>query len=206
MTVALTETQVPLSGFVGEVLAGLGEAVIEVHQCCPRRGIARIDPARALEVARKMFAIAGSRLATATGIEVRDGIDVLYHWCIESHGRPASADESAHGASGRQGAGSGASPAPGGVVITLKALAARPELTLDSIAPIVAAANWIEREMHDLLGANFRNHPDMRRLLLDDSWPEGLHPLRKGFDQVADRPPLPPNMPSPDVQERKGQS
>ncbi len=171
MTVATTETQAPLKGFVGEVLGALGSAVTEVHQCGDRRGIARIDPARTVEVAGKMLAMEGSRLGTCTGIDVRDGIDVLYHWCFE----------------------------PAGAVVTLKALAARPELAIDSIANVVLAGNWIEREMHDLLGATFRNHPDMRRLILDDSWPEGVYPLRKDFDQVADRPPLPPNMSPPDV-------
>ena len=173
MTVASTQTSVPLKGFVGDVLGRLGDAVVEVSQCEARRGIARIAPQRTVEVAETMLAMDGARLATATGIEVRDGIDVLYHWCLE----------------------------PPGVVITLKALARRPELELDSIANAVPAANWIEREMHDLLGANFRNHPDMRRLLLDDSWPEGVHPLRKSFDQVLDRPPLPPTQTPPDVVE-----
>ena len=163
MTVASTQTEVPLMGFVGEVIERLGDVVTEVEQCEPRRGIVRVDPARTVEAARRMFAMDGSRLATATGLEVRDGIDVLYHWAFE----------------------------PAGAVVTLKVLAERPDLEVDSIAEAVAAANWIEREMHDLLGANFRNHPDMRRLNLDDSWPEGVYPLRKDFDQVADRPPLP---------------
>lgn len=171
MTVAETQTEVPKTGFVGEVLDRLGDAVLDVQQCQSRRGIARIDPARTVVVAQKMLAMEGSRLATATGVEVRDGIDILYHWCIE----------------------------PAGVVITLKALARRPELIVDSIANVVPAANWTEREIHDLLGCNFRDHPDMRRLLLDDSWPEGVHPLLKDFDQVADRPPLPPNQTPPDV-------
>lgn len=171
MTVAPVETQVPLTGLVGEVIERLGESVVAVEQCESRRGIARIDPGRTVEVAERMLAMEGSRLATATGIEVRDGIDVLYHWALE----------------------------PGGVVLTLKVLAARPELAVDSIANVVAAANWIEREMHDLLGANFRNHPDMRRLVLDETWPEGLHPLRKSFDQIEDRPPLPPNQSPPDL-------
>ncbi len=171
MSVLSTETQVPLKGFVGEVIGKLGSAVLEVEQCEPRRGIARIDPARTVEVAQKMFDMGNSRLATATGIDVRDGLDVLYHWAFE----------------------------PEGVVVTLKVLASRPGMTLESIANVVPAANWIEREMHDLLGANFRNHPDMRRLILDDSWPEGVYPLRKDFDQVADRPPLPPTQTSPDV-------
>jgi NADH-quinone oxidoreductase subunit C len=172
MTVAPAQTGVPLHGFVGEVFAGLDDLVVEVEQCESRRGIARVDPAHVVEAAERLFAIDGSRLATATGIDARDGIDVLYHWCIE----------------------------PPGVVITIKALASRPELALDSIANVVVAANWIEREMHDLLGANFRGHPDMRRLILDDSWPEGVHPLRKDFDQILDRPPLPPNQTPPDVE------
>ena len=178
MTVALSKTGIPLTGFVGQVLQRLGDAVVDVQQCEPRRGFARIAPARTVEVAEKMIAMDGSRLATATGIDVRDGIDVLYHWAFE----------------------------PQGVVVTLKVLAAGPDLQVESIANVVPAANWIEREMHDLLGANFRNHPDMRRLILDDSWPEGVYPLRKDFDQVADRPPLPPNQTPPDVQPEKRQA
>ncbi|MBN2492513.1 MAG: NADH-quinone oxidoreductase subunit C [Planctomycetes bacterium] len=175
MTVAETETRVPLEGFVGEVLKELGDAVIEVECCGARRGWARIDPERTVEVAETMLAMAGARLATATALDVRDGIDVLYHWAIE----------------------------PQGVVVTLKVLAERPALAVDSIAGAVPAANWIEREMHDLLGANFRGHPDMRRLILDDSWPEGVYPLRKDFDQVRDRPPLPPDQTPPDVGRRE---
>ena len=189
MTVAVTGTEIPLKDFVGEVIQSLGDAVLEVHQCEARRGIARIDPARTVEVAEKIFAMEGSRLGTATGIDVRDGMDVLYHWIFERFDGGA-AGEPVEGQSG--------------VVVTLKVLAARPEIEIESIANVVVAANWIEREMHDLLGVNFRNHPDMRRLLLDDSWPEGVHPLRKDFDQVADRPPLPPNQTSPDVGTERG--
>ncbi|MFO7900796.1 MAG: NADH-quinone oxidoreductase subunit C [Planctomycetota bacterium] len=171
MTITTTETEVPLQGFVGEVLERLGDAVVEVETCDERRGFARIDPARTAEVAETMLAMEGARLATASGVDVRDGIDVLYHWAFE----------------------------PQGVVVTLKVLAERPDLEVESAANAVPAANWIEREMHDLLGANFRNHPDMRRLILDDSWPEGVYPLRKDFDQVADRPPLPPRQTEPDA-------
>ena len=171
----LSETRVPLKGFVGKVIEDLGDVVVDVEQCEERRGIVRVDPARVVEAARRVFAMPGSRLATCTGLEVRDGIDVLSHWCFE----------------------------PAGVVVTVKALAARPELALDSLANDIPAANWIEREMHDLLGANFRNHPDMRRLLLDDSWPEGVYPLRKDFDQIADRPPLPKNQTPPEVTDEK---
>ncbi len=43
----------------------------------------------------------------------------------------------------------------------------------------IPAANWAEREIQDMLGITLRNHPDPRRLMLADDWPEGLHPYRR---------------------------
>jgi Ni,Fe-hydrogenase III component G len=43
----------------------------------------------------------------------------------------------------------------------------------------IPAAGWAEREIQDMLGIVLRNHPDPRRLVLADDWPEGLHPYRR---------------------------
>jgi NADH-quinone oxidoreductase subunit C len=48
-----------------------------------------------------------------------------------------------------------------------------------SVEPIWKAADWLEREVYDLFGISFANHPDLRRILLWDGY-EG-HPLRKDF-------------------------
>lgn len=48
-----------------------------------------------------------------------------------------------------------------------------------SISPDVPAANWAEREFRDLLGIEPVGCPSMKRLVLPDGWPDGLHPLRK---------------------------
>jgi len=51
---------------------------------------------------------------------------------------------------------------------------------LDSAAMIWRAADWHERETYDLVGVNFKGHPDFRRILLPADW-EG-HPLRKDYE------------------------
>ena len=56
----------------------------------------------------------------------------------------------------------------------------RPEI--DSITPVVPAANWGEREFRDMVGVVPVGHPDPRRLVLADDWPEDLYPLRWDVD------------------------
>jgi Ni,Fe-hydrogenase III large subunit len=52
---------------------------------------------------------------------------------------------------------------------------------VDSITSLVPGANWAERECRDGVGVTPDGHPDPRRLLLADDWPEGLFPLRRDF-------------------------
>jgi Ni,Fe-hydrogenase III large subunit/Ni,Fe-hydrogenase III component G len=65
------------------------------------------------------------------------------------------------------------------VVLRAYADAVDPEVA--SITPVVPAASWAEREFQDMLGIRAEGHPDPRRLILADDWPEGVHPLRRDF-------------------------
>jgi NADH-quinone oxidoreductase subunit C len=56
----------------------------------------------------------------------------------------------------------------------------RGTLIVPSIMDIYSGADWLERECFDMFGIKFDGHPDLRRILLWESYKEG-HPLRKNF-------------------------
>jgi Ni,Fe-hydrogenase III large subunit/Ni,Fe-hydrogenase III component G len=64
---------------------------------------------------------------------------------------------------------------------------------IDSITPVAPGADWAEREFQDAVGVRAEGHPDPRRLMLPDEWPEGVYPLRRDFPYNF-RPPLAKNL------------
>ncbi len=92
------------------------------------------------------------RFVIATGIDSDDCFEVLYHYAYDETG----------------------------CMVNLKAfIRNRKKPAIESIVPFLPGAEWIEREIHDILGIDFKNHPTLRRLILADDWPQGVYPLRK---------------------------
>ncbi len=106
----------------------------------------------ALEVVKFLFLDERLRFAIASGVDTREGIEILYHMSDDKTGR----------------------------VITVRTLAEKPYPEMPSATSFMPAADWIEREIHELLGVNFIGHPNLVKLLLADDWPDGVYPLRKG--------------------------
>jgi len=65
--------------------------------------------------------------------------------------------------------------------VLLESSVSEKDPTIDSITAVVTGASWSEREFRDAIGVHPEGHPDPRRLLLADDWPEGLYPLRRDF-------------------------
>jgi len=67
------------------------------------------------------------------------------------------------------------------VVIKSKLDRSKPEI--ETVSDIWKTAEFHEREVYELFGVNFLNHPDLRLLILPDGW-EGRNPLRKDFEDT----------------------
>jgi NADH-quinone oxidoreductase subunit C len=63
--------------------------------------------------------------------------------------------------------------------LRLKCTTSEEEAEVDTVCDIWPTANWHEREVWDMMGIRFRNHPDLRRILMWEGYP--YHPLRKEF-------------------------
>lgn len=64
--------------------------------------------------------------------------------------------------------------------IRLKTRAPESDCVVDSLTDLWKGADFMEREVFDMMGIRFRNHPDLRRILMPDDYAEG-YPLRKDF-------------------------
>lgn len=63
--------------------------------------------------------------------------------------------------------------------LILRAFLNEDDLEIESLVPLYFGAEWMEREVYDMFGIKFRNHPDLRRILTWDGFK--AHALRKDY-------------------------
>ncbi|MCW4027104.1 MAG: NADH-quinone oxidoreductase subunit C [Candidatus Bathyarchaeota archaeon] len=69
--------------------------------------------------------------------------------------------------------------------LTIQTQVPKSKPEIETIADIIPGASLYEREVFDLLGVTFVGHPDLRRLVLPEGWPQEQYPLRKDWDSVV---------------------
>ena len=70
---------------------------------------------------------------------------------------------------------------PHRMVIALAIDIPRDKPEVPTTSDLLPPAGIYERQIHDLLGITFRGHPSLKRIILNEDWPEGEYPLRKDW-------------------------
>lgn len=106
-----------------------------------------------IKIAEYLFNTLQLRFIIASAYHTKEGIEILYHF---------SDDES-------------------GNIINIHVVLPVENPEIESLANMIPGANWIEREMHEILGITFKNHPEPEKLISEGNWAEGVYPYRKNF-------------------------
>ncbi|MDH7599764.1 MAG: NADH-quinone oxidoreductase subunit C [Sedimentisphaerales bacterium] len=139
---------------VEQMLRPVAEKVRSIRAARDRRWFVDCPVQYVVPVCRFLFEQVRLRFVISTGVDAEGCFEVLHHFCHDGSGS---------------------------FVTVRVCIPDRSDPHLDSIAPFMPTAEWIEREIQDLLGIRFDGHPNPKRLILADDWPEGVYPLRKDF-------------------------
>lgn len=143
------------SDVLGDINQKFKEDIIDFSDKSSRRVYIEIKPSSLVKIANYIFKELKARFSIASGVDTRSHMEILYHFTFDDIN----------------------------LVISLRVKLDKSKLEIDSLTPSFEAANWIEREISEMLGINFKGHPDLRKLLLPDQWPKDSYPLRRDYKE-----------------------
>jgi NADH-quinone oxidoreductase subunit C len=118
-----------------------------------KRIIITIRPDSIINVAAFLYRKEGYRFIIASALHTKKGFEIHYHFSKDNIG----------------------------LVLNIHVILDKDNPQIESLSNMFNASNWIEREMHELFGINFLNHPNQEKLISEGNWAEGVYPLRKEF-------------------------
>ena len=127
--------------------------ILEIAEKNQRRIIIRIRSESILSTAAWLYKEAGFRFIIATALHTKNGFEIHYHFSLDSLG----------------------------LILNIHVILDKVNPEIESLSNMFNASNWIEREMHELFGINFLNHPNQEKLISEGNWAEGVYPYRKEF-------------------------
>ena len=118
-----------------------------------KRATITVKPSALTDIAEHLYKKAGFRFIIASALHTRRGFEIYYHFSNDSTG----------------------------LVLNIHVILDQEKPEVESLSNMFNASNWIEREMHELFGINFLNHPNQEKLISEGNWAEGVYPYRKEF-------------------------
>ena len=138
---------------IGKLKESFNSEILEIVEKNMRRITVTINPDSILRIGDWLYNEAGFRFIIASALHTRKGFEIHYHFSMDKSG----------------------------LVLNVHAILDKKKPEIESLSNMFSASNWIEREMHELFGINFLNHPNQEKLISDGNWSEGVYPLRKEF-------------------------
>lgn len=129
------------------------EDIFNIDQHNELRVSLNIKPEALVNISNALYSEYKYRFIIASGLHTKRGFEIYYHF---------SNDQS-------------------GEIINLYVLLPHDKPEVASLTGLFSASEWIEREIHELLGINFKGHPNLVPLLSEGNWPQGTYPYRKEF-------------------------
>ncbi|NSW95541.1 MAG: NADH-quinone oxidoreductase subunit C [Bacteroidales bacterium] len=127
--------------------------VIEVAVKNRKRATLTVKPSAVPEIAEHLYKKAGFRFIIASALHTKKGFEIYYHFSNDATG----------------------------LVLNVHVILDSEKPEIESLSNMFNASNWIEREMHELFGINFLNHPNQEKLISEGNWADGVYPYRKEF-------------------------
>jgi Ni,Fe-hydrogenase III component G len=138
---------------IEKLVEKFGTSILAIEEKNARRLSVTIIPDSILKVAEWLYSEAGFRFIIASALHTKKGFEIHYHFSYD----------------------------PTGLVLNLHVILDSEKPEIESLSNMFNASNWIEREMHELFGINFLNHPNQDKLISEGNWAEGVYPYRKEF-------------------------
>ena len=129
----------------------LASDVIDVLVKSDKRVVVSIKSTGILKVSDYLFFDLDFRFVIATALQSKKGFEIYYHFSKDSLG----------------------------LMMNVHVILPKEKPEIASLANRFVGANWIEREMYELYGINFLEHPNLEKLISEGNWAEGVYPYRK---------------------------
>jgi Ni,Fe-hydrogenase III component G len=117
------------------------------------RCTATIEPKEITGVTEYLYKEEGFRFIIASALHTKKGFEIHYHFSFDSSG----------------------------LILNIHVILNQENPSIESLSNMFNASNWIEREIHEILGIDFINHPNQEKLISEGNWAEGVYPYRKEF-------------------------
>ena len=137
--------------FLKEIKEKFGDSIISLDKIKDKRVVVKIAKDSLLPVSTYLFKDIGFRYIISSAMDSEEGYEIIYHFSCDKTG----------------------------LIVNLDVIIPKDKPEIESLVSVIKGTEWIEREIYEILGINFLNHPNLVKFLLPEDWPEGDYPMRR---------------------------